>query len=41
MADLNEDLALEEAFNPIDANTPMSTSTKVMRGAKSASERAA
>lgn len=41
MADLNEDIALEEAFNPIDANTPMSTSTKVKRGAKSASERAA
>lgn len=41
MADLNEDLALEEAFNPIDANTPMSTSAKVKRGAKSASERAA
>lgn len=35
MADLNEDLAYEESFNPIDANTPVSTSAKMRRGAKS------
>lgn len=35
MADLNEDLAYEESFNPIDANTKASTSSKLKHGMKS------